>query len=186
MKRIVVCALALVVIGAVDARAQIGAGSFTGFLTGHAGAVTGGDLSDPRATLGLSMAVHEETGWGAEIDFGHTADVLSGRQILDVTSYMVNAIWAKPTGLIRPFGSAGAGILQVNGCDSPCNIAARTYDLGISAGGGTYVALNDVAALRADLRYFWASANHPELNRPDNFNYWRISFGATFMWALAP
>jgi hypothetical protein len=186
MKRIVVCALALVVVSAVDARAQIGAGSFTGFLTGHAGAVTGGDLSDPRATVGLSMAVHEETGWGAEIDFGHTADALAGRQILDVTSYMVNASWVRPTGLIRPFGGAGAGILQVNGCDSPCNIPARTFDFGLSAGGGTYVALSDIAGLRADVRYFWASANHPDLNRPDNFNYWRISFGATFMWALAP
>jgi hypothetical protein len=171
---------------AIDARAQIGAGTYTGFLTGHAGAVTGGDLSDPRATFGLSIAVHEATGWGAEIDFGHTADVLAGQQILDVTSYMVNAVWVRPAGVIRPFGSAGAGILQVNGCDAPCNIAARTFDFGISAGGGTYVALNDVAALRADLRYFWASANHPDLRRPDNFNYWRLSIGATFMWALAP
>lgn len=186
MKRIVVCALALVVMGAVEARAQAGTGVFTGFLTGHAGAVSGGDLSDPRATVGLSVGVHEETGWGAEIDFGHTSDVLAGRQILDVTSYMVNAVWARPTGLVRPFGSAGAGILQVNGCDSPCNIPARTFDLGVSAGGGAYVALSDAAALRGDLRYFWASADHADLRRPDNFNYWRASVGITFMWAMLP
>ena len=186
MRRMLLLTVMLLAASAIDASAQVGAGSFTGFLTGHAGAVTGGDLSDPRATFGVSVAVHEETGWGAEIDFGHTADVLSGRQILDVTSYMVNAVFARPNGLIRPFGTAGAGILQVNGCDAPCNIPARTFDFGISAGGGTYVALSDIAALRADVRYFWASADHSDLRRPDNFNYWRLSFGATLTWAMAP
>ena len=186
MRRTVLVAVAMLAMNAVEARAQAGAGSFTGFLTGHVGAVTGGDLSDPRATLGASVAVHDDTGWGAEIDFGHTSNVLAGRQILDVTSWMVNAVWVRPDGLIRPFGSGGAGVLQVNGCDSPCNIAARTFDFGLSVGGGTYVMLSDVAALRGDVRYFWASADHPDLRRPDNFNYWRASLGVTFTWALAP
>jgi hypothetical protein len=186
MRRTVLVALALLAINTIDARAQSGAGSFTGFLTGHAGAVTGGDLSDPRLTLGASVAVHEETGWGAEIDFGNTSDVLAGRQILDVTSWMVNAVWVRPNGLIRPFGLGGAGVLQVNGCDAPCNIPARTFDFGLNLGGGTYIALSDAAALRGDVRYFWASADHADLRRPDNFNYWRASFGVTFMWALVP
>ena len=187
MNRTVLLVLALLAFNAIEARAQRGVGSFTGFLTGHVGAVTAGDIDSSRATLGASVAVHEETGWGAEIDFGHTADALSqGRQILDVTSWMVNAAWARPAGLIRPFGTGGIGVLQVNGCDSPCNIPARTFDLGLNVGGGTYVALSDMAALRGDVRYFWSSANHPDLRRPDNFNYWRISFGVTFMWALTP
>ena len=186
MTRMLLWTVALCVAGAIEASAQSSRGTYTGFLTGHVGAVTGGDVSEPRATLGVSVAVHEQTGWGAEIDFGHASDAAAARQVLDVTSYMVNAIWARPEGLIRPFGLAGAGILQVNGCDSPCNIPARTYDLGVSAGGGAFVTLNDVAALRADLRYFWASADHVDLRRPDNFNYWRVTFGATFIWALAP
>jgi hypothetical protein len=186
MRRTVLAAVAMLAINVVDARAQVGTGTFTGFVTGHVGAITGGDLSDPGATLGASVAVHEETGWGAEIDFGHTSDVLAGRQILDVTSWMVNAVWVRPNGLIRPFGSGGAGVLQVNGCDAPCNIPARTFDFGLSVGGGTYVTFSDVAALRGDVRYFWASGDHPDLRRPDNFNYWRASFGVTFMWALAP
>jgi len=186
MRRTVLAAVAMLAINVVDARAQVGTGTFTGFVTGHVGAITGGDLSDPGATLGASVAVHEETGWGAEIDFGHTSDVLAGGQILDVTSWMVNAVWVRPNGLIRPFGSGGAGVLQVNGCDAPCNIPARTFDFGLSVGGGTYVTFSDVAALRGDVRYFWASGDHPDLRRPDNFNYWRASFGVTFMWALAP
>jgi Outer membrane protein beta-barrel domain len=185
-RRIAVWTVALLISVAADARAQIGVGAFKGALTGHIGAVTGGEISDARATLGVSVAVHEDNGWGAEIDFGHTADALSGRQILDVTTYMVNATWARPDGLFRPFGVAGAGVLQVNGCDSPCNRAARTYDLGFNAGAGTYFVVNDYAALRADMRYFFSGGDHPDLGRPDSFNYWRISFGASFTWAIAP
>ncbi|MBY0495337.1 MAG: porin family protein [Cyanobacteria bacterium] len=185
MKRLVAGTMALLLASAIDAAAQSG-GTYTGFLTGHLGAVTGGDVSDARGTLGASVSVHDLSGWGAEIDFGRTADARSGRQILDVTSYMVNAVWVRPDGFIRPFGSGGAGILQVNGCDSPCGVRARTYDFGISAGGGAYVALSDIAALRGDLRYFWSSADHVDLRRPDNFNYWRLSVGVTYMWTLVP
>ncbi len=182
--RIVSWIVALLALTAADAHAQIG--SFRSFLTGHVGAISGGDISSGRATLGASVAVHDDTGWGAEIDFGHTADVLAGRQILDVTSYMVNAIWMKPDGLVRPFGVAGAGILQVNGCDSPCNVPARTYDFGMNAGAGAFVMLSDVAGLRVDARYVLSAADHVDLRRPDNFNYWRVSFGATFSWTMVP
>ena len=186
MKRMLCLAVALVAAAAAEARAQGGIGTFNGALTGHVGAITGGDISEARSALGLSLAVFEDNGWGAELDFGHSSDALAGVQILDVTSYMVNAVWARPEGLIRPFALTGIGVLQVNGCDSPCNQAARTYDLGFNLGAGTSVVLNDYLALRADARYFVAGADHPDLNRPDNFNYWRLSFGATFRWAIAP
>jgi hypothetical protein len=187
MKRmwITAIAVAFVAAGAIDARAQA-LGTFKGFVTGHVGAISGGDISSARATVGASVAVHEESGWGAEIDFGHTADVLAGRQILDVTSYMVNAIWMRPDGLVRPFGVGGAGILQINGCDSPCTGPARTHDFGLNAGAGAFVMLSDFAGLRADARYVFTSADHVDLRRPDNFNYWRVSFGATFSWVMAP
>ena len=178
--------LALIAAGTSDARAQAGVGSFNGSLTAHAGGIAGGEISEARATVGVSVAVHEDNGWGAELDLGHTSDALSGRQILDVTSYMVNAVWARPEGRFRPFGLAGLGVMQVNGCDSPCNRTARTYDLGFNAGAGTYYVLSDLAALRADARYFFSGGDHPDLRRPDSFNYWRISFGATFKWAIAP
>lgn len=187
MKRmwIVAIAVACVAASAIEARAQA-IGSFKGFLTGHVGAISGGDISSARATLGASVAVHEDTGWGAEIDFGHTADALAGRQILDVTSYMVNAIWMKPDGKVRPFGLGGAGIVQVNGCDSPCPQSARTSDFGANVGAGAFVMLTDVAGFRADARYVFSSADHADLRRPDNFSYWRVSVGATFTWAIAP
>ena len=176
---------ALVASGVGEARAQ-SMGGFKSYLTGHLGAIAGGDVDKARATVGASVSVHEENGWGAEIDLGHSADAVSGRQVLDVTSYMVNAVWIKPDGQVRPYGLLGAGVLQVNGCDSPCNRDARTFNFGVNAGAGAMYLLNEYAALRGDVRYLSSSADHPELGRPGNFGYWRVSFGATFMWAIAP
>jgi len=177
---------ALVCASPGDARAQMSMGSFKGFLTGHVGVITGGEVDDDRPAAGASVAVLEGTGWGAELDFGHGKDALSGRQLLDVTTYMVNVAWVRPEGLIRPFGAGGVGILQVDGCDTPCNRSARTYDFGLNAGGGVFIAPHDAFAFRADVRYFFTAADHRDLNRPDNFNFWRISIGATYMWAISP
>jgi len=185
--RAMVFAVALIAVTAIDARAQMSMGSFKGYLTGHVGAITGGPLTNERLTAGVSVAVQEQLGWGAEIDFGHTGDALiNNRQVLDINSYIVNASWVRPRGLVRPFAIAGAGVMQIDGCDFPCNRAARTYDLGLSAGAGAFLALHDSAGLRGDVRYFFAGADHPDLRRPDNIHYWRISFGATFMWDILP
>lgn len=186
MRRIVLCAVAALAVSAVDASAQMSMGSFQGYLTGHVGSIDGPDLSARKIAGGVSVSVQEGNGWGAEFDLGHTTDAVSGRQVLDVTSYLFNGAWIRPTGVLRPFAVAGGGVLQVNGCDAPCNRSARTYDFALSAGGGAYLAVHDMFGLRADARYFYSSADHPDLRRPSNFSYWRASIGATFMWAIAP
>lgn len=189
MKRMLlwtITVVTLVASGASEARAQSGMGAFKGYLSGHLGAIAGGDVDEARATVGAAISVHDDTGWGAEIDFGHSANAESGRQVLDVTSYMVNALWIKPAGQVRPFGLLGAGVLQINGCDAPCNRSARTFDFGVNAGAGALYMLNEDFALRGDVRYISSSASHSDLGRPGNFGYWRVSFGATFTWAIAP
>jgi hypothetical protein len=189
MKPIVVWGIAvlgLVAAGAVDARAQMTMGTFKGYLTGHVGAITGGDVTDPRLAAGASVAVHESNGWGAELDFGHTSDAVTGSQLLDVTTYLVNAMWVKPEGRIRPFAGAGAGILQISGCGVTCSQRARTYDFGLSASGGAFVAIDDQFGVRADARYFFSSAAHRDLRRPDGIAFWRLSLGVTYMWAVLP
>lgn len=186
MKRILVCALAAVALSAVDARAQMSMGSFQGYLTGHVGLLDGPDLSERKLAGGAAVSVQEGNGWGAECDFGLSQDVRSGAQVLDVSTYMVNGSWIKPRGVFRPFAIAGGGVMQVNGCDAPCNRAARTYDFGLTAGGGAYVAVTEIFGVRADARYFFSSADHPDLRRPENVAFWRVSIGATFMWAIAP
>ena len=79
-----------------------------------------------------------------------------------------------------------SGIFQVDGCISPCGAAPRSYDLGFSVGGGTFITVTDYAGFRADARYFFSPADHPELRRPDDVKFWRVSVGATFMWSILP
>jgi hypothetical protein len=178
--------VAMLAASATDARAQMSMETFKGYLTGHVGAITAGDVTNERLTFGASVAVHDGTGWGAELDLGHTSDVTSGRQLLDVTTYLVNAAWVKPAGLVRPFGLVGGGVMQVSGCDFPCTVAATTYDFGLNIGGGALVAVNDALGFRADARYIFSSADHRDLGRPDNFNFWRMSVGVSYMWSSAP
>jgi hypothetical protein len=183
--RLVACVLACVALSAVDARAQMTMGSFKGYLTGHVGAISGGELTNERLTGGASVSVQEQGGWGAELDFGHTSDATSRRQLLDINTYFVNAAWVRPQGLVRPFGVVGGGVLQIDGCDA-CNRSARTHDFGVGAGAGAFIAVTDWAGLRGDVRYFFSRADHADLGRPDNFSFWRIAVGATFMWDIAP
>ena len=81
------------------------------------------------------VSVQEQNGWGAEFDFGYSADAEAGPQLLDVATYMVNGNWVQPRGRVRPFASLGAGLMQVDGCNAPCTRPAMTYDLGVNFGG---------------------------------------------------
>jgi hypothetical protein len=179
-------AIALVIAGGVPANAQSRSmGSFGGYFTPFLGVTTGGEVTQPRITFGASVAVHEQNGWGAELDFGHAGEMEAGALIVDATTYMVNATWMRPEGSIRPFALGGGGIIQLDGCRF-CNRPARTYDFGWSFGGGVMALINDAVGVRGDARYFITSADHFDLQRPDNFGFWRISAGVTLMWVVVP
>lgn len=188
MKRIVVLVgvVAAVLAGATDARAQSSMDAFHGYFTAQAGWASGGDVSSPVFMPGLAVSVQEYNGWGAEFDFGYAADADSGLQELDLATYMFNGSYIQPRGRWRPFVSAGVGIMQIDGCNTPCNRAAKTYDLGVNAGGGIFFTLNDIVAVRGDARYFRSFAAHPDLQRPDGFGFLRVSVGVTFLWAIVP
>jgi hypothetical protein len=172
---------------AAGAEAQSRAmGSFQGVFTPHLGVTFGGDVTETRITPGASVAVHEQDGWGAELDFGRASDAGVSPLVLDLTTYMVSASWMRPIGSIRPFAVGGVGVMQVTGCTSPCTRAATTYDLGWTAGGGVMARINDWVGVRGDARFFFASANHFDLGRPDNLDFWRVSAGVTLMWTILP
>ncbi len=189
MKRILVfamCVCGMVAAGATRAEAQLSMGAFRGYLTGQAGLATGGDLSNPIFTPGVAVSVQEDNGWGAEFDFGYSSEAESGRQLLDIATYMFNGNWIQPRGSLRPFVSAGVGIMQVDGCDAPCGRPAKTYDLGANAGAGALFALTDAVGLRGDVRYFRTLADHPDLRRANDLGFWRVSLGVTLLWAIVP
>ena len=184
MKRtLMVTALIVFSLAARDARAQsMSMGSFHGYFTGFIGSTLGGSVDESRMTAGLSVSVQETTGWGAEFDFGRTTDaVVDGRE-LDLTTYMFNMSYVRPFKAIRPFAAVGAGVHQVD----DGQLQAKTYNLGLSAGGGAFLLANDVIGLRADARYFFNLGEHPELARPEHFGHWRATIGFTYMWQMAP
>lgn len=178
--------IVLVVAASGSAQAQSRAmGSFGGYFTPFVGVTTGGEVSEPRINFGASIAVQEQNGWGAELDFGHSSDVEAGALVLNATTYMVNASWMRPVGVIRPFAIAGGGVVQLDGCGN-CGRPSRTFDLGWTVGAGVLARANDWIGVRGDARYFFASADHFDLQRPDNFSFWRISAGVTLMWVMLP
>jgi len=187
MKRMsVVGVMAVLLAGATSASAQSSMDAFHGYFTAQAGWAAGSDVTSPVFVPGIAVSVQEYNGWGAEFDFGYAADADAGRQQLDIATYMFNASYIQPRGRLRPFVSAGVGIMQIDGCNSPCTRAAKTYDLGMNAGGGAFYTLNDMVAVRGDARYFKSFAEHPDLQRPDGFGFLRLSVGVTFQWAIVP
>src|SRR5688572_32374315 len=79
--RISFLVVAIVIAHASTASAQsIRMGTFRGYLTGHLGTAVGGEVSDAQLMPGVSVAVHEQDGWGAELDFRseeHTSELQS-------------------------------------------------------------------------------------------------------------
>jgi hypothetical protein len=177
--------LALVAVAAGRAEAQTG-GTYTGFLTGQLGITAGGDVPASVLTPSVSVSVQEDSGWGAELDLGYANGAPSSSQELDLTTYMVNAIWQAQKGTVRPYGLGGVGAIQVHGCFSFCTQIATVFDFGVNVGGGAFYPLNDVVGFRGDLRYFWAPGDKTGSTRPGNYSFWRASVGVTFIWTLAP
>ena len=180
---VVVMAFALVALAGRDASAQsMSMGSFHGYLTGFIGSTLGGSVDESRMTAGGSVSVQETTGWGAEFDFGRTTDAIVNGRELDLTTYMFNMSYVLPYKRIQPFAAVGGGVHQVD----DGHLLAKTYDLGLSAGGGVFLLANDVIGIRADARYFHTLGEHPELGRPEKFGHWRATIGFTYLWQMTP
>lgn len=178
--------LALALAAGAAGRADAQTGTYGGFLTGQFGLTTGGDMPDTVFTPSLSVAVQDVSGWGAELDFGFANGSQSANRELDLGTYMVNVIWQARSGMVRPYGVGGVGVIQVHGCFSFCTQIGNVYDLGVNVGGGALYPLNDIVGFRGDFRYFWAPGDKTGTTRPGNYSFWRASVGVTFMWAITP
>jgi opacity protein-like surface antigen len=186
-RRTSVCALVAValLLTPAAAQAQLTMGAFRGLATGHIGSSLGNGDAGEALSVGGSVAVIEEFGWGAEFDFGYADSGDAPGEGLDAQSYMLNAILVRPKGRLRPFGVAGVGVIHAQTCVAACPGATTWTDFGFNGGGGLQFLFSDVFGLRGDVRYFTALGDHPDPSR-QNLSYWRIAFGATFLWAIAP
>jgi opacity protein-like surface antigen len=173
------------VLGAARVEAQ--PALYVGMLTPHIGVAAGGDIRERGVTPGVSLAVLDTNGIGAEVDLGHSRRVDADRfSESAVTSLMVNflGMWMRPP--VRPFVVAGAGLLRVRtAIPNGVTITSRT-ELGLSAGAGASYIFNDIVGVRGDVRYFRYFQRHPDLPLLDNgfFDFWRTSFGVTLSWTI--
>ena len=128
--------------------------------------------------LGWSPNFFENTSGDANFDFGDS----------NVTTLMGNLlISAKPGAGLRPYGSAGLGLIRAS-VSSAGNLFndLNTNDFGINVGAGVNGQFNDNFGIRGDVRYFRSLQD----NEPDgeldiglsNFDFWRGTVGVTFRW----
>ena len=146
---------------------------------------------DFGATLGWNPGVV-----GFEVDFGYSPNFFqetSGTSDFEfgdsnVTTLMANVLLSAPPGSgIRPYGSAGLGLIRAHVADATGFFDdLSTNDLGINLGGGINGQFSDTVGIRGDIRYFRALQD----NEPDNdfelgfgdFDFWRGTVGVTFRW----
>ena len=162
------------------ADAQPSLGPISGVLTGHIGTATGHDGAGTTLSLGGSVAVVEQTGWGAEFDAGFASDDGGRTGGLNVQTYVMNVIAVWPKGHFRPFGTLGGGALRARTCTDACAGTIDWSDWVFSAGGGVQYVRNEIFGLRGDVRYF-SNVGNPA-RAPDGVRFWRASIGATLIW----
>ena len=133
---------------------------------------------------------------GFEVDFGSTPnffETTTGTGDFDwgdsnVTTFMGNLIIGAPIGGqsgvgVRPYGTAGIGLLRSNVSLGGVFDDLSTNELGMNIGGGAHVFFNDNVGIRGDLRYFRGLQNDDDGGLDldlDDFDFWRGTIGVTF------
>ena len=171
----------------VSARVEAQPALYYGMLTPHIGTSAGGDISERGVTPGVSLAVVDSGGLGAEIDLGHSRRVDADRfSESAVTSLMVNFVGMWTSLPVRPFVVAGAGLLRVRTETPDDSVLTSRTDLGFNAGACALYVFNDIVGIRGDVRYFRYFQRHDDLPLTDNgfFDYWRTSVGVTLSWPI--
>ena len=183
MVRLRVLVVALGVLGAVDAEAQ---SEITGMLSVHLGLVSGGD-TEAGVSPGVSMAIIENNGLGAELDLTHTVSFVDDAyDESGITSLMLNLVAFWPEMRVRPFVTLGGGVLRVRATPQSDAAEISRTDWGLNAGAGVLVRLDEAVAIRGDLKYVRYVTRQDELTFVEEgiFDYWRVSIGATWNWPI--
>lgn len=126
--------------------------------------------------FGFSPNFFENTVGNSNFEFGDS----------NVTTFMANVLLSAPPGRgIRPYGSAGLGIIRssVSGIGDFFDDVTRN-DLGVNIGGGINGQFTPNVGIRGDLRYFRSledDSNDDEFDLGlSDFDFWRGSVGVTF------
>jgi hypothetical protein len=160
---------------------------FNGLLTGHIGAAHGGDVRGATAAPGLSLAVIDQSGLGAELDLWHVLSLDGAEQDRSsATALMLGftAVFAHHE-RIRPFLVVNAGVLRVRALLDGDSRATRT-DPAIGGGAGVSYVLNELFQIRGDIRYVRHLQRQAALApiAKGHFDLWRTSVGLTYVWPV--
>jgi hypothetical protein len=162
------------------AAAQINLGPIVGAATAHIGTASGSDGRGTTISGGLTLAVVESGGWGAEFDANFTGgDSRAGG--LSAQSYLIGVTGVWPKGQWRPFVSLGLGAIHATTCSGTCPATTTWTDWAAGGGGGVHYLLNPTFGLRGDVRYIGAIGGYSDPAR--SLQFWRVSFGGTFLWS---
>lgn len=132
---------------------------------------------------------------GFEVDYGYSPNFFEsddefgtfGREG-SVTTLMGNVLVSLPNRTVKPYFTAGVGLLRTNLSFVDVFDDLSRNDLGVNIGGGLLVFLGDSIAIRGDLRQFRSLHNDdPDGGFPDprdfdlgDFRFWRGTAGLTF------
>ncbi len=150
------------------------------------------DEFERKLNYGASLAWMGNGGVGFEVDLGYSpnffgvSDTSSRINLVgdgNVTTLMGNLVLAAPSGSLRPYASAGVGLIKAKVDDTQQFFGkVSTSDLGLDAGAGLVFLAGNIG-IRGDLRYFRSLQN----NDPDgvdlalgDFRFWRGTVGVTF------
>lgn len=132
---------------------------------------------------------------GFEVDYGYSPNFFEAEDEFgsfgregSVTTLMGNVLVSLPNRTVKPYFTAGVGLLRSNLSFVDVFDDLSRNDLGVNIGGGIMVFMGDSIAIRGDVRQFRSlNNNDPDGSALDprdfdlgDFKFWRASAGLTF------
>lgn len=158
-------------------------------ITPYAGAGMGRDAPAAKPTAGVSVGWIGPAHLGVEADvattFGFFSDpdrAIDFYESSRVTQINVNALYARPVGgRLTPYATAGLGGLYLRATDPAAVFSIDRTDFAANVGGGAWLRLSSMAAIRADVRYFTSLEDDGEgfQLHEGRFDFVRLTGGIT-------
>ena len=183
-KRLTAFAVSLLLVSAAPARADV-------LLTPFLGVTFGGDTPNEQVNFGGSLAFLGGGIFGIELDaaitpnFFESDDDAVPLEDSNVSTVMGNLMIAAPaSATIRPYASAGIGLIRSRATSVGNVFDVDDNSFGVNIGGGIIGQFNNRVGMRGDVRYFRGIQDSEEGVDIDidfgGFNFWRGSLGVVF------